>query len=85
MAAQKHKPIEITFTDITDKNVEQLRKLNLAIFPVRYNDKFYQIDVLKPEQPMSSNWACLLTMMIGIQIFIEVLLSSSISFFFGLF
>jgi len=26
---------------VTAKNVEQLRKLNLAVFPVRYNDKFY--------------------------------------------
>jgi hypothetical protein len=48
-AEKKNKPIDISFTDITPKNVEQLRKLNLAIFPVRYNDKFYSLDVLKPE------------------------------------
>ncbi|KAL3922825.1 MAG: hypothetical protein SGPRY_004425 [Prymnesium sp.] len=36
--AQKH----ISFGSVTEKNVEQLRKLNLAVFPVRYNDKFYQ-------------------------------------------
>ena len=31
----------ISFGEITPKNVEQLRKLNLAVFPVRYSDKFY--------------------------------------------
>ena len=31
----------ISFGDVNTKNVEQLRKLNLAVFPVRYNDKFY--------------------------------------------
>ena len=36
------------FGRLTDKNIEQLRKLNLVTFPVRYNDKFYS-DVLRPE------------------------------------
>lgn len=31
----------ISFGGVTEKNVEQLRKLNLAVFPVKYNDKFY--------------------------------------------
>ena len=35
--AQKY----ISFGEVTPKNVEQLRKLNLAVFPVRYNEKFY--------------------------------------------
>ena len=35
--AQKH----ISFGEVTPKNIEQLRKLNLAVFPVRYNEKFY--------------------------------------------
>ena len=35
--AKKH----ISFGGVTDKNVDQLRKLNLAVFPVKYNDKFY--------------------------------------------
>jgi len=35
--AQKY----IKFGTVTEKNVEQLRKLNLAVFPVRYNDQFY--------------------------------------------
>ena len=36
-SAQKH----ISFGEVNPKNIEQLRKLNLAVFPVRYNDKFY--------------------------------------------
>lgn len=35
--AQPH----IKFGSLNDKNVGQLRKLNLAVFPVKYNDKFY--------------------------------------------
>ena len=31
----------ISFGELSTKNVEQLRKLNLAVFPVRYNEKFY--------------------------------------------
>jgi N-alpha-acetyltransferase 50 len=31
----------ISFGELTQKNVEQLRKLNLAVFPVKYSDKFY--------------------------------------------
>ncbi|VAH77478.1 unnamed protein product [Triticum turgidum subsp. durum] len=27
---------------LRDKNVMQLKKLNMALFPVRYNDKYYQ-------------------------------------------
>ena len=47
MAARK--PLEVTYISLTDKNVEQLRKINTTIFPVRYADKFYNVDVLKPE------------------------------------
>lgn len=35
---------------MTDKNIEQLRKLNLAVFPVRYNDKFYS-DLVASDRP----------------------------------
>ncbi|CAM6084243.1 unnamed protein product [Calypogeia fissa] len=31
----------VSFDTVRDKNVEQLRKLNMAIFPVKYQDKFY--------------------------------------------
>jgi hypothetical protein len=43
------KALEISYVGLTDKNVEQLRKLNTVLFPVRYSDKFYSTDVLKPE------------------------------------
>ena len=36
----------ISLGDVTPNNVGQLRKLNQAIFPVNYGDKFYQ-DVLE--------------------------------------
>lgn len=49
MSAPRRKPLDVSFVGLTDKNVEQLRKLNLALFPVRYNDKFYSTDVIKPE------------------------------------
>ncbi|KAJ1492822.1 putative Pre-mRNA-splicing factor cwc24 [Baffinella frigidus] len=39
---QKYKEkLPVSFGPLTDKVVEQLRTLNKAIFPVRYNDKFY--------------------------------------------
>ena len=31
----------ITFGNITKENINQLRKMNASIFPVRYHDKFY--------------------------------------------
>lgn len=31
----------VSFDTVRDKNIMQLRKLNLAIFPVQYQDKFY--------------------------------------------
>ncbi|RRT68961.1 hypothetical protein BHM03_00010833 [Ensete ventricosum] len=31
----------ITLDGVRDKNVMQLKKLNAALFPVRYNDKYY--------------------------------------------
>lgn len=45
-AAQK----AISFGELTPKNVEQLRKLNLAVFPVRYSDKFYNDLASNPVQ-----------------------------------
>jgi N-alpha-acetyltransferase 50 len=35
------------FGDLTEKNLGQLKILNAAIFPVKYNDKFYT-DLLLP-------------------------------------
>ena len=40
----------ISFGDVNTKNVEQLRKLNLAVFPVRYNEKFYNDLATNPNQ-----------------------------------
>ncbi|PKI58227.1 hypothetical protein CRG98_021398 [Punica granatum] len=31
----------ISLDGVRDKNVMQLKKLNTALFPVRYNDKYY--------------------------------------------
>ena len=39
---QKYKKkLPVVFGPITEKNVEQVKTLNRAIFPVKYNDKFY--------------------------------------------
>ena len=40
--------LSFDYGELTDKNVLQFKKLNEAIFPVRYSDKFYT-DVLNPE------------------------------------
>jgi ribosomal protein S18 acetylase RimI-like enzyme len=36
------KPLSLEFGPITAQNVEQLRRLNTACFPVSYNDSFYR-------------------------------------------
>ncbi|KAK4365761.1 hypothetical protein RND71_013641 [Anisodus tanguticus] len=33
--------VVISLDGVTDKNIMQLKKINTAIFPVRYNDKYY--------------------------------------------
>jgi len=33
--------VSISLDGVRDKNLMQLKKLNLALFPVRYNDKYY--------------------------------------------
>jgi hypothetical protein len=33
--------VPISLDGVRDKNVMQLKKLNTALFPVRYNDKYY--------------------------------------------
>ncbi|GLJ18100.1 hypothetical protein SUGI_0319590 [Cryptomeria japonica] len=37
----KEKEVPVSFDNLRDKNLMQLKKLNTAIFPVRYNDKYY--------------------------------------------
>ena len=39
-AAKTRKPLPIVFGPVLDKNVEQLKILNTAIFPVRYKVPF---------------------------------------------
>jgi len=45
---RKKKDLSIRFGEVTKDNVGQLRELNLAIFPVVYNEKFYK-DVVKEQ------------------------------------
>lgn len=33
--------VAISLDGLRDKNIMQLKKLNTALFPVRYNDKYY--------------------------------------------
>ncbi|KAL5064811.1 hypothetical protein RYX36_026548 [Vicia faba] len=33
--------VSISLDGVRDKNIMQLKKLNLAFFPIRYNDKYY--------------------------------------------
>jgi hypothetical protein len=33
--------VSISLDGVRDKNIMQLKKLNIALFPVRYNDKYY--------------------------------------------
>lgn len=35
------KPVPISLDGVRDKNIMQLKKLNVTLFPVRYNDKYY--------------------------------------------
>ena len=49
-AARERAQRYIKFGTVTEKNVEQLRKLNLAVFPVRYSDKFYSDLAANPVQ-----------------------------------
>ncbi|CAO2815997.1 unnamed protein product [Amaranthus hypochondriacus] len=39
------KEVTISLDGVRDKNVMQLKKLNVTLFPVRYNDKYY-VDAL---------------------------------------
>lgn len=35
------KEVIISLDSVRDKNIMQLKKLNVTLFPVRYNDKYY--------------------------------------------
>mmetsp|Transcript_3365 Transcript_3365/g.10243 ORF Transcript_3365/g.10243 Transcript_3365/m.10243 type:complete len:174 (-) Transcript_3365:132-653(-) len=47
--ARAKEATEVVFGKVTDKNVEQLQRLNTALFPVRYNEKFYRDAIVAPE------------------------------------
>lgn len=38
---KSRKDLQVTFGDITEKNLGQVKMLNSVVFPVRYNDRFY--------------------------------------------
>ncbi|CAJ1361560.1 unnamed protein product [Effrenium voratum] len=44
--AEKRKPLHLDGGNLTEKNMGQLKKLNLATFPVHYKDQFY-LDLVK--------------------------------------
>mmetsp|Transcript_49968 Transcript_49968/g.100623 ORF Transcript_49968/g.100623 Transcript_49968/m.100623 type:complete len:172 (+) Transcript_49968:63-578(+) len=46
--ATKSNDLAVDFGNINEANLDQLRKLNISIFPVRYNDKFYQNVLVTP-------------------------------------
>jgi len=50
MSSANVPPLEVEFGDIHENNIGQLRKINLGIFPVRYNDKFYSNVVTTPPE-----------------------------------
>lgn len=49
---QQPRDVKVQFGRIDENNVEKLRKLNLTIFPVRYNDAFYS-DILRTPREYS--------------------------------
>ena len=44
---KKKKEVPLGFGEVTERNVELVRILNTACFPVRYQDKFYE-ELCKP-------------------------------------
>jgi N-alpha-acetyltransferase 50 len=41
-------PLPVVWSALTEQNVGDLRRLNAAVFPVRYNDKFYRDALAAP-------------------------------------
>ena len=48
MDSEQRVPLKIVLGDVTDKNIQQLRLLNAAILPVRYQEKFYESILKQP-------------------------------------
>ncbi|KAH3763905.1 acetyltransferase, GNAT family protein [Pelomyxa schiedti] len=49
-APPKRLELPITLVEVTPKNIEQVRVINLATLPVTYNDKFYSDLLLNPSK-----------------------------------
>lgn len=47
-SSQQAPPLRIVWGQLTEKNVRQLQRLNVSIFPVKYNDLFYSEAVNAP-------------------------------------
>ena len=56
MAVTRATHVQVDFGDIHDQNLEQLRKLNLGTFPVRYNAKFYSNILNTPKEFTQVCW-----------------------------
>lgn len=48
LESEDRAPLNIVFGDVTEKNVQQMRILNQAIFPVQYQEKFYESVIKAP-------------------------------------
>jgi len=58
------KPLNIEYGAINEQNVEQLRKVNAACFPVSYNDSFYK-EVVEQHSDNLSKFAYYQNFVIG--------------------
>merc|ERR1719506_1186800 len=56
MVHDNKKRLSVEFGSITADNIEQLRKINTASFPIKYNESFYQ-DVLKRDNTQLNKFA----------------------------
>jgi len=52
--------VSISLDGVRDKNLMQLKKLNLALFPVRYNDKYYADALASGEFTKLGSFLCYL-------------------------
>lgn len=73
--------LTISLDGVRDKNLMQLKKLNIALFPVRYNDKYYTDALASGEftklGPFSLPGMCLFFS----EIFLDFMINSHVNFF----
>lgn len=67
--------LPVEFGELTEKNLEQLRRLNSVVFPVSYSDKFYQ-DVLKSGTYTRLGICCLLLLPLPLSLSLSLSLPS---------